>query len=393
MAHKKGVGSSDNGRDSNSNRLGVKLFGGQEAIAGNIIVRQRGTKFHPGNNVGMGKDHTIYALKDGIVNFKKGRRNRTFIHILAFETVEETIAPVKTKAPKTTPVVKEVKEEVVELPPVVKEKETTSTKSAAETKPQVQEITPEKPKAKGTEKPAKKAAPKKKASKIKIDNLKIIEDAAEAHGLLYKNRSCGSFGDISTFSFYANKHVTTGEGGMLVTDDDNTAERCRLLRNLFFRNEQRFVHEELGWNMRMSNLQAAIGIAQLERLDTFITQKMHMGHRYNELLNDVAGLQLPCPSTSYAENNYWVYGLVLDDIVPFDATEAMHKLKQHQIGTRPFFWPMHEQPVFLKLGLFADEHYPVAERLARHGIYIPSGLALTDTQIDITAHAVREVMS
>ncbi len=103
--------------------------------------------------------------------------------------------------------------------------------------------------------------------------LRVIEDAAEAHGQTYRGKSCGSFGDISTLSFYPNKHVTTGEGGMILTDDAALAERCRDLRNLCFGKVDRFIHEELGWNFRMSNLQAAVGVAQLERLDEFVQKK------------------------------------------------------------------------------------------------------------------------
>ena len=143
----------------------------------------------------------------------------------------------------------------------------------------------------------------------------------------------------------------------------------------------------------MSNLQAALGVAQLERLDEFISLKRAMGQRYTELLSGISGLELPQPATDYAENVYWVFGVVLGDAVPFDAAEAMRLLIEHQIGTRPFFWPMHEQPVFRKMGLFAGESCPVAERIARRGFYIPSGLALTDAQIERVADAVREVMA
>jgi perosamine synthetase len=222
--------------------------------------------------------------------------------------------------------------------------------------------------------------------------LKVIEDAAEMHGQAYKRRPCGSFGDISTFSFYPNKHITTGEGGIIVTDNDALAERCRSLRNLCFQPGQRFVHEELGWNFRMSNLQAAVGVAQLERLDGFVAHKRRMGLLYTELLADVADLQLPLPKTDHAENIYWVFGIVLNENVPFTAEEAMQRLAKFGIGTRPFFWPMHEQPVFRKLGFFAGESHPVAERLARRGFYLPSGLALTDVQIKIVSAAVREVI-
>jgi len=222
--------------------------------------------------------------------------------------------------------------------------------------------------------------------------LKIIEDAAEMHGQTYRQRPCGSFGDISTLSFYPNKHITTGEGGMLLTDDPDLAERCRSLRNLCFMPQQRFVHEDLGWNFRMSNLQAAVGCAQLERLDEFVARKRHMGARYSQLLQGTAGVQLPLASTDYAENIYWVYGVVLDEGVELDAREAMARLAKLGVGARPFFWPMHEQPVFRRMGLFEGERYPVAERIARRGFYLPSGLALSDEQITRSAEMLQAVL-
>jgi perosamine synthetase len=222
--------------------------------------------------------------------------------------------------------------------------------------------------------------------------LKIIEDAAEAHGQTYYGEPCGSFGDISTFSFYPNKLTTTGEGGMVLTNDPLLAERCRSLRNLCFQ-KKRFVHEELGWNFRMSNLQAALGVAQLERLDEFIAKKRDIGRRYTELLAEVPGLQLPLASTPYAENIYWVYGVVLKDNVVFDAHEAMNRLASQGIGTRPFFWSMHEQPVFRKMDLLRGISCPVAERIARRGFYLPSGLALTCDQAAQVAAALRQLMA
>jgi perosamine synthetase len=223
--------------------------------------------------------------------------------------------------------------------------------------------------------------------------IPIIEDAAEMHGQTYVGRPCGSFGDISTFSFYPNKHITTGEGGMIVTDDDVLAEKCRGLRNLCFQRKKRFVHEQLGWNFRMTNLQAALGVAQLERLDEFVARKRRMGCRYTEHLSHLSKLQLPLCSTDYAENIYWVYGLVLEDGLSLDAEEAIRKLADNGVGARPFFWPIHEQPVFKKMGLFANESYPVAERLARRGFYIPSGLGLTDEQMDRVVQVMREIFS
>ncbi len=222
-------------------------------------------------------------------------------------------------------------------------------------------------------------------------NLKVIEDAAEAHGLEYNSQKCGSFGDISTFSFYPNKHITTGEGGMVLTNDEKLAEKCKSLRNLCFQPQKRFVHEELGWNFRMSNLQAAVGVAQLEQLDKFITKKQNMGKKYTELLSGIEEIQLPVAKTAYANNIYWVYGIVLKDSVSFNAEAAMQKLKEKGIGTRPFFYPMNKQPVFEKMGLFKNETYPVAESLAERGFYVPSGLALTSQQIEYIASAVRSL--
>ena len=223
--------------------------------------------------------------------------------------------------------------------------------------------------------------------------LDVIEDAAEMIGQTYKDRLCGSLGRISTFSFYPNKHVTTGEGGMIVTDDDALAERCRSLRNLAMKAPRRFVHDELGWNFRMTNLQAAVGLAQLERLDEFVPRKRRMFARYTELLSGVPALQLPVAETSFASNINWVFGVVIRDGVPFDADEAMGRLAEKKIGTRPFFWPMHEQPVYRTMGMFKGESYPHAERIARRGFYLPSGLALTDDQMIRVAEAVREVFA
>jgi len=223
--------------------------------------------------------------------------------------------------------------------------------------------------------------------------LKIIEDAAEMHGQTYYERPCGSFGDISTFSFYPNKHITTGEGGMLVTDDEALAERCRSLRNLCFLPEKRFVHTELGWNYRLTNLQAAVGVAQLERLDEFVARKRAMGARYRRLLENVHGLQLPLPETIFARNIYWVFGIVLDEATGLDAIDAMAHLAEKGIGSRPFFCPMHQQPVLKRAGLIPEIDYPISDHLYRRGFYLPSGLALTDAQIDEVADAVRGLLT
>jgi perosamine synthetase len=222
--------------------------------------------------------------------------------------------------------------------------------------------------------------------------LYIIEDTSEVIGLTYYGKQCGSFGDVSTFSFYPNKHITTGEGGMIATDNDDIANECRSLRNLCFQPKKRFVHERLGWNLRMTNLQAAVGVAQLERLDEFVEHKRIIGRLYNELLSGLPNVQLPLAKTDAAENIYWVYGLVLDESKGLNAEQAMDKLAAKGIGCRPFFCPIHQQPVLLRMGLFKSESYPVAERLYQQGFYIPSGMALTEEQARKVAKAVWEVL-
>ena len=211
-------------------------------------------------------------------------------------------------------------------------------------------------------------------------HLSVIEDAAHALGTRYNGQCVGQRG-TSIFSFHPIKNITTGEGGMLLTDDASLAEAARSKRNLCFTAERRFVHEELGYNMRMSNLQAAVGVAQLERLDEHLARKHAIGARYRELLTDVPGLALPAEATAHARNGYWVFGVLLGDEVEADAADVMRLLAERGIGTRPFFYPMHLQPVFRRAGLFEGVSCPVAERLATRGFYLPSGLALTDAQI------------
>jgi perosamine synthetase len=223
-------------------------------------------------------------------------------------------------------------------------------------------------------------------------NLKIIEDAAEMHGQTYKGKKCGSFGNISIFSFYPNKHITTGEGGMALTDDPVLAERCESLRNLCFVLGKRFVHEELGWNLRMTNLQAALGVAQFERIDEFITKKRWIGQMYQELLSDIQVINLPVPKKEYADNIYWVFPIVLKDAYYQNAEQVMKGLGVHNIGTRPFFYPMHKQPVFNKKGFFLDENLPNSEKLYERGFYIPSGMAITKEQIEEVSRVLHELL-
>ena len=222
--------------------------------------------------------------------------------------------------------------------------------------------------------------------------IRVIEDAAEAIGLDYKDRPCGSLGEISVFSFYPNKHITTGEGGMVLTDDEGLAQRCKASRNLCFQESKRFYHERIGWNFRMTNIQAAIGIAQLEKLDGTIARKREIGLKYNELLKECPTLQLPLEQTSYAKNIYWVYPIVLKDCSSFNALESMNALKEVGIGTRPFFYPMHSQPIFNKMGFFQTDSHPNSERIAEQGFYIPSGIGISDEQIHQVANSLLEII-
>ena len=238
-------------------------------------------------------------------------------------------------------------------------------------------------------------------------NLKIVEDAAEAHGAEYrleskdKNplpfkgrdrvwRKCGGLGDLSCFSFYANKIITTGEAGMVLTDNDEYAERARSLRNLCFKRERRFLHTELGNNFRLTNLQAAIGLAQIERIDELVLKKRWIGELYTKRLRDIPGLTLPVEE-SWAKNVYWMYGVIVDESTGLDAEAFAKRLKEEGVDTRPFFLGMHEQPVFHEMGLFKGECHPVAERIARQGFYLPSGLTLKEKEIDQVCDAVKKI--
>jgi perosamine synthetase len=218
--------------------------------------------------------------------------------------------------------------------------------------------------------------------------LAVIEDAAEAHGAEQNGRRAGGVGTLGCFSFYSNKIVTCGEGGMVVTSDAGIAERVRSLRNLCFDESKRFQHNEIGHNFRLTNVQAAIGLAQAERIAESVARKRRMAALYVERLKHIKGLQLPI-ERSGTKNVYWMFGLVLDDSIRFDAATLAARLKTEGIETRPFFVGMHEQPALRARGLFSGERYPVTERISRRGLYLPSGRSLSDEDIDRVCAAVR----
>ena len=224
--------------------------------------------------------------------------------------------------------------------------------------------------------------------------LMLIEDAAQAIGLNCSGRACGSFGLVSAMSFYPNKTVTTGEGGMVLTDDDQLAERCRSLRNLCFIPGRRFLHHELGWNYRMSNLQAAVGVAQMERMAETAARKRAIGRRYAAALSDHPRLAMAPDAVDWAENQYWAVGVLVMDKAgqPMDAGPVMAALKDRGIGTRPFFRPLHDQPALKEFLAPHQPACPEAERIAACGLYLPSGAGLTDAQADRSAEALLAAM-
>jgi len=235
----------------------------------------------------------------------------------------------------------------------------------------------------------------------KANDLIVVEDAAEAHGGEYlTNRGredeswvrAGGLGDLSTFSFYANKLITTGEGGMVLTDDAALADHLRTLRNMSYRTDRRFWHTELGYNFRMTNLQAAVGLGQVERIEEIVERKRWMGTSYTERLTGIPQLKLPVEQP-WARHVYWMYAVELEEGSGFDASRFAQELQEREVQTRPFFVGMHDQPVLRERGLFEGEEFPVTDRISRQGLYLPSGMALTESQLDQVCDAVREVLT
>jgi len=221
-------------------------------------------------------------------------------------------------------------------------------------------------------------------------NLFVVEDAAEAHGALYKGRPCGSLGDAAAFSFYANKIITTGEGGMITSNNPELAETVRTLRDHAFSKERHFWHKYIGYSFRLTNMQAAVGLAQTEQMDKFVTWRRDNAALYTSLLQDVPGLTTPVEEP-WAQSVYWMYGVLVEDEFGINRDELRRRLAAQGIETRTFFIPMHLQPIY-----YADyrgERYPVAEDLCRRGLYLPSASALTRREIERVVQAVKACRS
>lgn len=219
-------------------------------------------------------------------------------------------------------------------------------------------------------------------------NLAVIEDAAEAHGARYKNRCVGNMGDMGIFSFYGNKIITTGEGGMIVTDKADLAEKIRILRDHGMSTNQRYWHPKVGYNYRLTNLQAAVGVAQMEKVDDILKAKSRIAHVYSEALQSVPGISLP-PEASWASSVCWLYTILIDH-QEFGATrdEVMAELQAHDIETRPLFTPVHIQPIYN-----TGQNFPVAEHLAATGLSLPSAVGLRENEIKHVIDVITEIHS
>lgn len=211
-------------------------------------------------------------------------------------------------------------------------------------------------------------------------HLYVIEDAAQAHGALYKGRKVGSLGDIGCFSFYANKILTTGEGGMLTTNDPALAQRARSLQNLAYGPKQRFMHTELGFNYRMTNLQAALGCAQLERIEEIVEKKRRVAWLYAKQLAYLERIQLPVEKP-YAKSVYWMYHVVMKDPRRECRDLVTQLLSERGIETRPAFIPYNLQDVFIRRRWTQPDLCPVANRIASVGFYLPSSANLSEEEI------------
>jgi perosamine synthetase len=220
--------------------------------------------------------------------------------------------------------------------------------------------------------------------------IALIEDAAEAHGAEYGRKKAGTVGDVGCFSFFANKIVTTGEGGAVVTNNKGIAEKCRVLRDMAFSRDmsKKFLHESIGFNYRMTNMQAALGSSQLKRIEKFIETRRNNAKVYNSFLRDVKGIELP-PEAEWAKNVFWMYSILVRPDFRLTRDELMAELAQRGIETRPFFVPVHQQPVFEKA--FAGESYPVAENLASTGLNLPSGNTLTAEQAEFVSSTIKSL--
>jgi perosamine synthetase len=226
----------------------------------------------------------------------------------------------------------------------------------------------------------------------KKHNLLVVEDAAEAMGSEYKGKKCGSLGDISCFSFFANKMITCGEGGIVVTSNKIFHDKCRYFKNLCFPLDKPrvFLHDDIGFNYRMTNVHAAIALAQLEKVDVYVNLRREHAKLYNEGLKDVGGITLPCEK-DWALNSYWMYSILIEDNFGMNRDQLAKHLKDADIDTRPFFTGMHRQKSLNDFGCDCSGSYPAADEISKKGLYLPSASGLKVEQIDYICDTIREI--
>jgi len=228
----------------------------------------------------------------------------------------------------------------------------------------------------------------------KKKEIKIIEDAAEMIGQTYFGKKCGSFGDISVFSFFANKHITTGEGGMILTNNKKLYLKCKSLRNLCFGvGNNKFNHDDIGWNYRMTNLQAAVGCGQLENITWIVKRKREIGKRYISILSKCNKIHIQLNKLKYARNIFWVFGILIKKSTGISRDQIVNELLKHNIQTRNFFLPMHKQKIFQKMRLFPkNQKLKNSEYLSANGFYLPSGLGILNKQIDFVGKTLLNIL-
>ena len=228
----------------------------------------------------------------------------------------------------------------------------------------------------------------------KKKEIKIIEDAAEMIGQTYFGKKCGSFGDISVFSFFANKHITTGEGGMILTNNKKLYLKCKSLRNLCFGvGKNKFNHDDIGWVYRMTNLQAAVGCGQLENITWIVKRKREIGKRYISILSKCNKIHIQLNKLKYARNIFWVFGILIKKSTEISRDQIVDELLKHNIQTRNFFLPMHKQEIFQKMRLFPkNQKLKNSEYLSANGFYLPSGLGISNKQIDFVGKTLLNIL-
>lgn len=225
----------------------------------------------------------------------------------------------------------------------------------------------------------------------KKHNLKVIEDCAQAHGARYKGKKVGSIGDVGCFSFYANKIITAGEGGMVVTNNSEIADKARNYGNFCYGKENKFMHNDIGYNYRIPHMSAALALGQLQRIDSILEKKEHIYQQYKKGLENISAIHIP-ERKEYSDSVMWMFNVELDESASISRNEFMKKLKGRGIETREAFVPINKQKVFLEKGFVKEDDCPVANYIMDQGLYLPSGLNLTNEDIHYVVQSIQEIL-